>query len=61
MNLSTEGLNNFDASDEIDWKQGAGIIKGDTVYMYVGAPVSAILYKCKVTEVDIPHSLSAAL
>ena len=44
----------FDESDEIDWKQGVGIIKGDTVYMYVGAPVSAILYKCKVTEVDIP-------
>ncbi len=45
----------FDEADEIDWKQGAGIIKGDTVYMYVGAPVSAILYKCKVTEVDIPY------
>ena len=34
----------FDNADEIDWKQGAGIIKGDTVFMYVGAPVSAILY-----------------
>ena len=45
----------FDATDEIDWMQGAGIIKGDTVFMYVGAPVSAILYKCKVTEVDIPY------
>ena len=36
----------FDDVDEIDWKQGAGIIKSDTVFMYVGAPVSAILYKC---------------
>ena len=45
----------FDDTDEIDWKQGAGIIKGDTVFMYVGSPVSAILYKCKVTEVDIPY------
>ena len=36
-------------------KQGAGIRKGDTVFMYVGAPVSAILYKCKVTETDIPY------
>jgi hypothetical protein len=45
----------FDNADEIDWKQGAGIIKGDTVFMYVGAPVSAILYKCKVKEVDIPY------
>lgn len=45
----------FDDQKEIDWKQGAGIRKGDTVYMYVGAPVSAILYKCKVTETDIPY------
>ncbi|MCR4704408.1 MAG: MmcQ/YjbR family DNA-binding protein [Saccharofermentans sp.] len=45
----------FRANEEIDWKQGAGIIKGDTVFMYVGAPVSAVLYKCKVTEVDIPY------
>ena len=26
--------------------------------MYVGAPVSAILYKCKVTETDIPYRYS---
>ena len=46
----------FDETDEIDWKQGNGIKTGDTVYMYVGSPVSAILYKCKVTETDIPYS-----
>lgn len=45
----------FDSVKEINWKQGAGIKKGDTVFMYVGAPVSAILYKCKVTETDIPY------
>ena len=45
----------FDDTDEIDWKQGNGIKTGDTVFMYVGAPVSAILYKCKVTETDIPY------
>lgn len=45
----------FDKKDIIDWKQGAGVKKGDTVFMYVGAPVSAILYKCKVTETDIPY------
>ncbi len=44
----------FDDADEINWKQGAGIKKDDTVYLYVAAPVSAILYKCKVTETDIP-------
>ena len=45
----------FDGVKEIDWKQGAGIKKGDTVFMYAGAPVSAILFKCKVTETDIPY------
>ncbi|MCI8637894.1 MAG: MmcQ protein [Coprococcus sp.] len=44
----------FDDVEEIDWKQGRGIKTGDTVFMYVAAPVSAILYKCKVTEVNIP-------
>ncbi len=31
------------------------IRRGDTVFMYVGSPVSAILYKCKVTETDITY------
>ena len=45
----------FDERDELDWKQGAGIRTGDTVFMYVAAPVSAILYRCKVTQTDIPY------
>ncbi len=44
-----------DSRDTIEWKQGAGIKCGDTVYMYVGAPVSAILYKFTVVETDIPY------
>ena len=44
----------FDNAKEIDWKQGNGIRTGDTVFMYVAAPVSVILYKCKVMETDIP-------
>ena len=45
----------FDDIDIIDWKQGAGIKKGDTVFMYVAAPVSAVLYQCRVLETDIPY------
>ena len=45
----------FDGTEDIDWKQGAGIRRGDTVFLYVGAPVSAVLYKCEVTETDIPY------
>ena len=44
----------FDEAEEINWKQGKGIKTGDTVYLYVAAPVSAILYKCRVTKTDIP-------
>ena len=49
-----DSVHAFDHPDEIDWKQGIGIKVGDVVYMYVGAPVSAILYKCIVTKTDIP-------
>ena len=49
----------FAAADEIDWKQGAGIKKGDTVFVYVAAPVSAILYKCRVTATGIPFRFDA--
>ena len=45
----------FRHEKEIRWKQGAGIRTGDTVFTYVAAPVSAILYRCKVTETDIPY------
>ena len=45
----------FEAENEIVWKQGKGIKKGDTVFMYVAAPVSAILFKCKVTKTDIAY------
>ncbi len=45
----------FDDVKEIDWKQGRGIKTGDTVFIYVGAPVSAIMFQCKVTETDVPY------
>ena len=49
-----DSVHAFDNTDEIRWKQGAGIKTGDTVFMYVGSPVSAILYQCIVTKTDIP-------
>lgn len=42
----------FRAQDEISWKQGGKFEPGDIAYMYVGAPVSAIRYKCLVTATD---------
>jgi len=45
----------FDDREEIGWKQGAGIRTGDVVYLYVAAPVSAILFRCEVTQTDLPY------
>lgn len=44
----------FDKAEVIDWKQSSSIRAGDVIFMYVAAPVSAILYQCKAVEVDIP-------
>ena len=45
----------FANKGEIIWKQSRGIRTGDIAYMYVATPISAILYKCEVTEVNIPY------
>lgn len=45
----------FFESDVIDWKQGASINVGDIVYIYMGQPVSAIIYKCVVVRNNIPY------
>ena len=44
----------FKRKTGILWKQGAGIRAGDTAFIYMGSPVSAIRYKCLVTETAIP-------
>jgi len=48
----------FREQDEIIWKQGRGIEVGNTVFLYVGAPVSSILFRCKVTATNIPYDYS---
>lgn len=45
----------FEKKEIIDWKQSSDIRVGDMIYMYVGAPYSALMYKCKAVEVDIPY------
>ena len=42
----------------INWKQSSDVKIGDIVYIYVGSPVSALLYKCKVLKNNIPYSYS---
>ncbi len=44
----------FAEAEEIIWKQGRGIVPGDTVFLYIASPVSAVRYRCEVTETNIP-------
>ncbi len=46
----------FKKDKTILWKQSTAIRAGDTVYLYVAAPISAISYQCRVQETDIPYA-----
>ena len=45
----------FLENQQVTWKQSTHIAVGDIVYMYVGAPRSAVMYRCEVLETDIPY------
>lgn len=45
----------FAVSDVILWKQSSDIRVGDTVFLYVGAPISAVRYRCEAVAVDLPY------
>lgn len=46
----------FDTLHKLDWKQSSSQISvGDTVYIYVSAPIQAVLYKCAVKKVNLPE------
>lgn len=46
----------FAETDTILWTQSSHIRPGDTVYIYCGAPVKAILFRCTALETDLPGS-----
>lgn len=48
-------INCFNNTDVIEWKQSSDIHVGDIIFIYVAAPYSAIMYKCKAIEVNIPY------
>lgn len=52
-------IKGFEESEIIDWKQSSDVRVGDIIYMYVGAPYSALMFKCKAVEVDIPYQFEA--
>lgn len=38
----------------IDWIQHKSMAEGDTVYIYVGKPISKVEFKCKVIKANMP-------
>lgn len=48
-------MNAFNKVDNIIWKQSTKIKPNDIIFMYVGAPISAIIYQCQVLEVNLPY------
>ena len=48
----------FEQSDTILWKQSNSVTPGDTVYLYIAAPLSCVKYKCEAVETDIPYEYS---
>jgi len=50
----------FAKKREIIWKQSSDVKAGDIAYMYVGSPVSAVLYKCEVTAANISYDYADA-
>lgn len=45
----------FRENEIIHWKQGNDNMRaGDLLFLYVGVPFSAILYRCEILETDIP-------
>lgn len=43
----------FETLDYIDWRQTTNVEVGDEVYIYVGRPYGAILYRCDVIKADL--------
>ena len=43
----------FSENEAVAWKQTTHIKENDVVYLYVTAPISAIVYKCSVVKANI--------
>ena len=44
----------FACQPVVRWKQSSAVAVEDRVYLYVTAPVCAVLYRCRAIRVDIP-------
>lgn len=44
----------FNKHQDIQWKQSVNAAVGDEAYIYVTSPESRVMFKCIITEVDLP-------
>ena len=49
-------INCFNNTNEIIWKQSSNIHINNIIHLYVAAPYSKIMYKCRAVEINIPYS-----
>lgn len=43
----------FNDHDVVLWNQPNDISEDDTVFIYVGAPLSCIMFRCKIKQLDV--------
>ncbi|WP_251353725.1 hypothetical protein [Hominisplanchenecus murintestinalis] len=46
-------VKHFEENDTIVWRKVSALKKGDTAYIYIGAPYSEIKYKCHIVDDDV--------
>lgn len=46
-------VKHFEENDTIIWRKVSALKKGDTAYIYIGAPYSEIKYKCHIVDDDV--------
>ena len=47
----------FKNSNKVVWKNDSSIKMGDCAYLYLGAPMSQIKYKCTVLDADVSEEV----
>lgn len=46
-------VKHFEENNTIVWRKVSALKKGDTAYIYIGAPYSEIKYKCHIIDDDV--------
>ena len=46
-------VKHIEENDTIVWRKVSALKKGDTAYIYIGAPYSEIKYKCHIVDDDV--------